>query len=556
MEIVQKSKGTSATSATASTATASKGGLVSTGGAGMPMPKTSFLELCQQRRFNELQCILEQAAEYDMDGWLFLDAQSFFGGVSSGVSPMAGSGGSVVSSPGGFSGFASIGSPSPSKSMKLFKRSKRGLKNTHSLHLFRGESPLHVLLQYRPTLPVVEELLKVLACSSNNSGAAVTTPTASSVPEDALDMQGQTPLHVAVANGCDVEIVRLLLSGVSAVMPAVAKDNWGRHALHRACGAASYVQPRRVASSSPGSIVGDSKSVMSTRTAHRKKSHMRSDRSVSSNSVITTLSTQSAAVNSAFNSVENMLAVIELLIKSYPEALVLADNDKKTPLDLAREARAAMVIQQLVQKKTQEVRSKQMNRGNSKLSKKKSGRNLKASTSDEADDDSFNDNTLVRALNENTIECDDQAVDELYDDVSSIGSGGVSLFFAKPKANFSSPYQPGKALDNIKEGTSNTTPYDVSKSPHRHKQRKLIDTLLRDNNEIAEANKQAAQIGVEFTMSETTEEVVVEEEEKPTAPPQEFTPSQFLHKASKDARVPMTLEDALSPNAAKVFGSC
>ncbi|GKY92541.1 hypothetical protein MPSEU_000224400 [Mayamaea pseudoterrestris] len=45
----------------------------------------------------------------------------------------------------------------------------------------------------------------------------------------------QTPLHVAASHGCDARIVKMLLTGVSGVMPALVKDKAGNTALHAAC---------------------------------------------------------------------------------------------------------------------------------------------------------------------------------------------------------------------------------------------------------------------------------------------------------------------------------
>ena len=84
------------------------------------------------------------------------------------------------------------------------------------------QGPLHFVLPYRPPLSLVES---VLLCTGDFSH----------VPEEALDAEGRTPLHIAAAYNCSFQIIRRLLSGVSLVVPALTRDDMDRFPLHWAC---------------------------------------------------------------------------------------------------------------------------------------------------------------------------------------------------------------------------------------------------------------------------------------------------------------------------------
>jgi len=90
--------------------------------------------------------------------------------------------------------------------------------------------------------------------------------------EDATNGAGQTALHLAAASNVAPPIVQRLLSGVTACMPACTKDSVGRHALHYAC-----------------TVRCDTQQVV----------------------------------------------VIDLILQAYPQAVLIADDEGHTPLDLA-----------------------------------------------------------------------------------------------------------------------------------------------------------------------------------------------------------------------------
>lgn len=67
--------------------------------------------------------------------------------------------------------------------------------------------PLHSLLSQRPPAPVVARLIELTGI-------------------EALDFRGRAPLHTAIASGCDLDVIELLLGNIQV------KDASGRTALH------------------------------------------------------------------------------------------------------------------------------------------------------------------------------------------------------------------------------------------------------------------------------------------------------------------------------------
>ena len=94
--------------------------------------------------------------------------------------------------------------------------------------LSQVESPTatHILLQHGAPLAVLDACLFSLADKA--AGQIVS-------PEEALDHNGRTPLHIAVAHHCPVETAERLLAGTSMIMPAVVRDVDGRTPLHTLC---------------------------------------------------------------------------------------------------------------------------------------------------------------------------------------------------------------------------------------------------------------------------------------------------------------------------------
>lgn len=256
---------------------------------GAKIPRQGFLKLAKHRHFESMMEILGKPDEYDLDAWLFPSADNvpvLSPGISS--SPIEclskslnlSSDSSTTSSSHKRHSFRSLPSLSPSGN-------KSGRNDEYNLHLFRGETPLHVLLRYNPTEELVNNLIDYLSQSEKSLG----------VPEDSVDMLGRTPLHVACANGCSAAVVERLINGVSAAVPAFAKDSMGRHALHWAC----------------ANPVGD------CCLEHKRRLLLRKN-----NKFVETMSM-----------VNNMVKVVKVLLKAYPEAVFIADHDGNRPKDLA-----------------------------------------------------------------------------------------------------------------------------------------------------------------------------------------------------------------------------
>ncbi|GAX28518.1 hypothetical protein FisN_12Hh117 [Fistulifera solaris] len=212
----------------------------------------------------------ERSEEYDLDAWLFPSAATTFA-----------TSGTLSSVPG-------ILSPSYSRNSTFPTLRKRSPQqdDEYKLHLFRGETPLHILLRYNPPEELVHSVIEYLSQSEQSCG----------VPEDSIDMLGRTPLHVACANGAAVAVVERLLNGESSVMPAFAKDAAGRHALHGACANPQGSWRRQV-----------------RRTNHHHYPFV-----------------ESMAM------VDNMVNVVKALLQAYPESVFIADHDGNRPKDLAR----------------------------------------------------------------------------------------------------------------------------------------------------------------------------------------------------------------------------
>jgi hypothetical protein len=151
-------------------------------------------------------------------------------------------------------------------------------KGAAGLETFKGATTLHLIMPYHPPVEVVDSLIYRL--SQKRPGT---------VPEDATDMQGRTPLHVAVAHGCDIKVVQRLMNGVVSAVPAVTKDAWNRLPLHWAC-------VNENISFQQGCLFG---------------------------------------CTPRFTDCDNMTKIVEALVKVYPHAVTVKDQFGMTPLDLA-----------------------------------------------------------------------------------------------------------------------------------------------------------------------------------------------------------------------------
>lgn len=118
--------------------------------------------------------------------------------------------------------------PSSSPILKLVRRGKWDAVEEMLLaddgFTIRTNCPtfIHQLLKHNPPVDIVDIALQRLQCPDV-------------IVEEERDEKGRTPLHIAAAHTCDSRIIKLLLEGVSGVMPAFMSDKAGNTPLHAAC---------------------------------------------------------------------------------------------------------------------------------------------------------------------------------------------------------------------------------------------------------------------------------------------------------------------------------
>lgn len=105
----------------------------------------------------------------------------------------------------------------------------RGSESTDEEESETKKSPesttaLHIIMKHRPPVAVVDLLCRKLQALMGIQ-----------IPEDCVDKNGMNPLHLAVAHGCDTEVVRRLMKGSTEDLPAFTIDKTGRLPLHWAC---------------------------------------------------------------------------------------------------------------------------------------------------------------------------------------------------------------------------------------------------------------------------------------------------------------------------------
>ena len=156
--------------------------------------------------------------------------------------------------------------------------------NNHSEGSFRSlhqtTTPLHLVAANRAPVATIDAIIQVMR-----------TKFEILIPEEAQDEHGRTPLHVAVAAGCEEETVVRLLAGEGLIMPAILKDENGMTALHMAA-ATPLVELKK-------------KNVFAANPAAMQKWHKR--------------------------------RAMTVLMEEYPEAVYLRDCAGKTPVDYAKE---------------------------------------------------------------------------------------------------------------------------------------------------------------------------------------------------------------------------
>lgn len=157
-----------------------------------------------------------------------------------------------------------------------------------------SSTPLHIILKFNPPAVTVKLLIERLREINPDA-----------VHEEAIDHRGRTPLHVACAYKVDVSVIFRLITGMTLAMPAFRKDDDDRLPIHVLCsGPLGPVKTLRF-------------------------------RFLSGETV------------------RNLNKVILLLLKVYPESILVRDKDGYLPVELAmRNHMPDSVIMHLVQKAT------------------------------------------------------------------------------------------------------------------------------------------------------------------------------------------------------------
>lgn len=251
---------------------------------------------------------------------------------------------------------------------------------------------LHLLVYYRPPLETVDRLIETLV--NMRPGF---------VPEDCRDNKGQTALHIAVRRGCSVHVVRRLLQS-SLAFPAGIIDLMKRCPLHWAC-----------CMDIPG-YEGSSGSSVRSSTGTGKDGPSAEFR-------------------------ENMVAVVDVLVRAYPQAAVIEDVNQKTPLDLAcdnrLDKRILLSLFQAAGEITHGGNHHPHYGGGSCSQYSCSGFSLPStelmslSSSFGSSDDGHN-SSISRLIHRGFVIDGDEYDDTMSDSISSIGDGGVSVY--RPEA--------------------------------------------------------------------------------------------------------------------------
>ena len=137
-------------------------------------PNQSFLKLLRSGEFKRIENILSESESVDIVLWLEEATEA-----SKGTSLNA-----------------------TCTNVRLY----RNFQNFHS-----SINSLHLLVRYRPPASTVD-----LMCKWLRAHKAYLTP------EEEIDKNGQTPLHVAVTRGCHVSVIARLTSTSSLSCPAAA----------------------------------------------------------------------------------------------------------------------------------------------------------------------------------------------------------------------------------------------------------------------------------------------------------------------------------------------
>jgi hypothetical protein len=164
---------------------------------------------------------------------------------------------------------------------------------------------LHGILAYQPPFEVVDLICQLLNNERNGVRNVSGTRNLLLVVEETSDLSGRIPLHVAIQNYCDKNVVARLMHQTNARFNlCLSLDAMGRTPLHWAV-SVSKSFTARAASHGPRSFLF----VLSWIMKHFNNTKC----------------------------VDNMFQIIQMLLKNCPRATVMKDVEGNRPIDIARQ---------------------------------------------------------------------------------------------------------------------------------------------------------------------------------------------------------------------------
>jgi ankyrin repeat protein len=185
-----------------------------------------------------------------------------------------------------------------------------------TIHSFKGETLLHLILPYNPPVEIVDLL-------THHLGVVSSDPIV--LPEEVANIHGRTPLHVAAAHACDVLVVRRLMvkSDTRTTLQASIRDCVERTPLHWAC---CIPEPHKRRCCRLRGLCG----LGSTCSKNLMKPQDNGD---------------------------NMVEVVRVLVETYPQAVIMKDANGWTPFHLAVQHKADIRIIRILQHAEKQVYS-------------------------------------------------------------------------------------------------------------------------------------------------------------------------------------------------------
>lgn len=260
---------------------------------------------------------------------------------------------------------------------------------------FKGESILHQILKCHPPAEIIDLIIHRMVDHNQvdyfdytNGLLAKKMSNVDYSPETEVDLQGKTPLHVAVTVGCSVDVIQRLLQGKHKSRPTCIRDNIMRLPLHWACS-------------------------MSIESGSRTRM----------NCIFPTLTKRR---RNPYANNYNLYKVIQLLVKVNPYSVLSTDKDGNKPIDIAKKSGMKREILEMLEK----VENEQIQKNSNEVHRTTPGTSASVQTTTTKETTSHSSSVYLefdRILSRNH-EIITSPHDDNNDDISSVGSGGMSLY--------------------------------------------------------------------------------------------------------------------------------